>query len=741
MPGHLRPDTDASEEGVWRSADGHTEGVHALIAGISFYPHLAKGTVPADDVPSAFGQLAVSAKTAARMFDWLNRSGRLGGAPVSSCRLLLSPVEAEQADVDVLTQGHYGDPTFKALKAAMNDWADDLFKVGNAHEAVAFFAVSGHGIEWKGSPAFLAKDILKPNSRQRTDAAIALNTLPDALRTFGIKRGYCLIDACRNSPSFAKKLDMKGTSVLSTVDSGFKTPEVLLMQFSTEANAFAYQIPTAPATVFGEAVLEALDGVPPEYEPYDTNVDPWALIATRFDAYVNRRSQEILSSYSANAVQAVETYGYPYSQTSIVADRVPAASPPTAPAKPITASPPDDDLIELVAMGAVSEELKTSIHRATSQIIANYEQIDLTVPDEFGPRSRSPLTDFSVMHQVFRYEAVTDPFIESVKAYDLSSGRVFNLNRFVTRNAYSSEGEGGINVWIDLDVPPGEGALLFQVKSAINSSAYLGVVVPRDKELAIPIRLDMFVAPPEEVGVWQFTSLTARLGPPEQTGTAWSKLWQVQRIGLLSDQGSASDAISGSQILRDLVYRKLESPVAAALAATTIVQAGSAENINDWPKNIANWFEQYPEGSLLWSEIRLRAAEAKLSERPAKKVTRQQARTERARYLVRLVKTEEAQEAVEYFSRLADIGAPTLSATLQIAIRQARFWRESLNAQYQLAPGDLGGRAYKLLRAVETVEGIAELARPGGIFTSLSYGVSLRRALKDNPWRAGLFRK
>lgn len=749
MAAFLQPDASSNQRGLWRAKDGYEQGVHALIAGISAYPHLAKGTDPAPEVPSAFGQLAVSAKTAARLFDWLNQSGRLGGAPVSSCRLLLSPVDEEIAEVDQLTSGHYGDPTFKVFKESMEAWADDLFNAGASNEAVAFLAVSGHGFEWKGSPAFLTKDILKPNSRNRTNAAIALNELPDALRTFGIKRGYCLIDACRNAPNFAKRLDIKGTTILEPVDSGFKRPEVLLMQFSTEANAFSYQIPTAPATVFGEAVLEALDGVPPDYKPYDTSLTPWSLIANTFDAYVNRRSQEILSGYSANAVQAVETYGYPYSQTALVADREPETAPVDPPRQPVAAPPPDDDLVELVAMGAVSEELKTTIQETTSQIISNYKHVDLRVPEPVGRAIRSPLKDEAIMHGVFGHESVTEPFVKSVKAYDLATGRVFNLNRLITKGAYSSEGQGGINVWIDLEVFPGEGALLFQVKSSRDSSSYLGVVVPRDKELAIPIRLDLFASPPGEDHVWRFTSFTARLGPSEEHGTAWSKLWQIQRIGLLSDRASAADAMKGSEMLQDLVYRKIESPVAAALAATIIVEAGSDELISDWPKNIANWFKAYPEGPVLWSEILLRVAERQLNEsrKPHKyrkgKTTRRQAQEDRAQYLLDLAGTKEGKEAREYFHRLEKVGAPTLASTLQIAIRQARFWREVQAAEIELGSTTYKGSFFaRGERAFENIDRISELVRPGGVFTSLSFGVSIVRALEVNmKGSAGLVRK
>src|SRR2546422_10325560 len=70
-------------------------GLHALIAGVSAYPHLPAGTgTPA---PDSFGmqQLSSTALSAYKMYRWLEGWQNRLRIPLATCRLLLSPSQDE----------------------------------------------------------------------------------------------------------------------------------------------------------------------------------------------------------------------------------------------------------------------------------------------------------------------------------------------------------------------------------------------------------------------------------------------------------------------------------------------------------------------------------------------------------------------------------------------------------------------------------------------------------------------
>jgi hypothetical protein len=132
---------DKTTPGLWRDGSPNVPGVHALIIGISAYPHLRDGGgSPAED-DGQMGQLEVSAKTAAKIFDWVKKRGTVSGALVKSCRLLLAPRPGEKLEVEELTQSHYADATFESIRAATKAWGNELVVAGTYSQPnVAFFS-------------------------------------------------------------------------------------------------------------------------------------------------------------------------------------------------------------------------------------------------------------------------------------------------------------------------------------------------------------------------------------------------------------------------------------------------------------------------------------------------------------------------------------------------------------------------------------------------------------------------
>jgi hypothetical protein len=327
---------DTGRLGLWRNPDPSVKrGVHALVVGISDYPFLAGGT-HAVPKPMGMGQLVLSAATAAQIFAWLRTSGRLAGRPVASCRLLLAPGQSAPAGapsesefVEGLTDGWFESPDFGPISAAVVEWANEFYQAA-AHESAqnaAFFFFSGHGLQVLSQPSLLARDILDPGSVLGPKNAVAYRSILDSLPTYGLGDGLFLFDCCRNGPEAAQKFNMVGRPVLEPLPSEATAPRSMKYLAATEGEGRAYQDPDSPrrATLFGQAVLEALEGVEPGYRPYDLESTPWRLMFEGLESYARGRVTELLIQRQANKTQKVASGGEASEQAILVAERDPPA--------------------------------------------------------------------------------------------------------------------------------------------------------------------------------------------------------------------------------------------------------------------------------------------------------------------------------------------------------------------------------------------------------------------------------
>jgi hypothetical protein len=310
---------DPNTKGRWLPETPRKAGAHAIVIGVSDYPHLSGGSaLRADLAPDngGLGQLEVSAKTAAAVFKWLKGAGEIAGAPVATCRLLLAPRPDERAEVEQLSSGAYAPADYVSVRAAIEAWGNDIFAGATEPGAnVAFFFFSGHGTEHMASPALLTKDILNPNSPGGARKAVAFLSLCQAIKTYGIDRALFFVDACRDVPGVARTLNIVGEDILSPYAYPPRSHDALLCLQSTRAGGSAYQVPGDPATIFGQAVIDALDGPPPSYRPYDTAVDPWRLVFKELESHVKQKVRELMGRRAATLIQSVVPYGDPTTAT------------------------------------------------------------------------------------------------------------------------------------------------------------------------------------------------------------------------------------------------------------------------------------------------------------------------------------------------------------------------------------------------------------------------------------------
>jgi hypothetical protein len=235
---------DPAIRGLWRSSTAPEAGVaHALIIGVSAYPHLDGGSGPKAPDTANMGQLEVSALAASRLFDWLRRAGSFAGLPVKSCRLHLAPRPDELAEVRQMTEDWYGTADFRALRQATEDWGNEL--PGRSTEAgrnVALFFYSGHGVEHVSKASVFASDILDPQNVNGSKNALSFLSLWQSVSTYGLSSAFFFIDACRNAPELVKKYNIIGAEILQpAMDAGEAADAIVWLQ-ATNAGNFSYQL-------------------------------------------------------------------------------------------------------------------------------------------------------------------------------------------------------------------------------------------------------------------------------------------------------------------------------------------------------------------------------------------------------------------------------------------------------------------------------------------------------------------
>jgi hypothetical protein len=124
-----------------RTAPPGLPGIHALLVGISSYPHLDSRAHP--DATLNLRSLESAALTAYRLCQWLIiRSANLY-KPLLSCRLFVAPSKAEVAEEPAL-EGLRGSCDFVAFDEQAKAWRT----AANLHkDNVALFYFAGHGLQ------------------------------------------------------------------------------------------------------------------------------------------------------------------------------------------------------------------------------------------------------------------------------------------------------------------------------------------------------------------------------------------------------------------------------------------------------------------------------------------------------------------------------------------------------------------------------------------------------------------
>lgn len=662
--------------GLWRDPQWQAgmPGVYALIVGVSAYPHLEGGSAPAPD-NYGLGQLLSSARTAARVFDWLNKDFRYPDLPVVWSLLLLSPSAEEAAEFNATGLTHYDLPDYIRMRQAIQRWTAAVPKQGPAaaHSRSMFF-FSGHGVGANRTPVLLPADYLDPQfGDPQLENCFSTRELQRWMTENPVGEHLALLDACRNefSPLAEKASSAHGAFPVNAPNA--PAPRAAATLASTSPNKVAYQFPGQPLTLFGQAVLEALSG---GAATGDLRIDFREVVD-----YVRPRINVLLQAVNTALDQTV----WPSSEGDDLI--VTELAPPPGASRGAAASTRTASATYRSRGGAalrtasVAADLASAAGAAVDARFDSALQVDDDVP------LAALRGNFHESCRRFGHEYASMIWADGkVGLYSLADGSALEDKvwiRSVARDAASSVVQVGLSVG-----PHPHGVLLVFDGARDVQRTRLAVALPTDRDSPVPIRLTLTIAAAAPGEPRRLQKLQAWLGP-DSGNPHYDYLWSLTREAELASLRNAA-LRADPERLKDAARDKLRYPAAATAGMLLLARAGTLAQVGDWTRNLMQWFPELPDAAVLWAES-LRSALAGGDEKP-------------------FGVDAPLHEMAAALTSLLDRGLPLFADALELADSQVRYLRRAP------LPAALAAR---VARVGQWIERTFEVTLPGGHFLVL----------------------
>jgi hypothetical protein len=663
--------------GLWRETGWAKDlpGVYALVVGVSAYPYLEGGTTPALETYE-LGQLLSSASTAAKIFTWLKTSFRRENLPVVWCYLLLSPTGEERQRFDAGGLTHYATPDYETLRRAIQAWTGSVPKQPPAsRRSRTLFFFSGHGVQANRKAVLLPSDYLNTSlGEPDVENCIGVDDLREWMEESPVAEHVALLDACRNefSPLASKGATAHG--IFPTNPPTGAAPLTAATLAATSPNSVAYQFPGHAYTFFGQAVLEALGGF--------AGRDRSRLDFRQLVDYVKPRVNMLLKDATRDALDQTVRQRIEGDSDLVVTEITSAALSLIGPAEPVIEPSP----LESVMRGGPRGMQPMATSDAVQEALR--ERFD----EAFVVREAIPLValagSWDEAHRRFGHEYASMLwFANHPGLYSLENGQPCldgaTILR-VRRNDKSSIVE------VDLALNARRGGVLLVFDDVVHvRRERLAVALPTDMGGQVPVRLTL-VSQQRASDPWPMVeTLEARLGPCEWN-PHYDYLWSLAREADLGSLRKAAERADPER-LKLAARDKQQSETAATAGMLLLARVGGIAKVDDWTRNLMQWFPWIPDGTVLWAES-LRSALA---------------RGESTAYGV-AAPVEQMCDALE---ALPTRGVPFFAETLDLAYSLVRYLRRA-----QLGEA----RRERLERVAQWIDRALEATVPGGHFLVVS---------------------
>jgi hypothetical protein len=258
------PPEDMTEPGlVYDSGEGRASpGVHALIVGVSEYPHLPRPEAAGEEATLQLKSLTSAARSACSVAEWVLDNRARFAQPLASVRLLLAPSDAERAGSGSLCERAAGAGLDQFLESSAG-WRRDL---SLCTESVALFYFAGHGMQGAAADQVLILEDFGANPEAGSvlrksvpTSSLIAGLAPTRARPDIARQQWFFFDCCRDT----QKTIREAESADPTAAFGWARA----LQDYREVSVFNAAISGARArarpndlTVFGRALLDCLNG-------------------------------------------------------------------------------------------------------------------------------------------------------------------------------------------------------------------------------------------------------------------------------------------------------------------------------------------------------------------------------------------------------------------------------------------------------------------------------------------------
>jgi hypothetical protein len=687
---NLQPSTDPEQPGLWVNPAWQEglPGTFAVVIGVSRYKHLEGGDEPAQDrghrwirEARSLGQLSVSALTAFKFFEWLAEAYLYEAAPIAKCWFLVAPTDRERQQIPAITQ-HTAEPTLAACEKALGEWCAAMQSLPAVaqHQSRAVFFFSGHGLQVIADKQLLLPSDYLAGATPNYDCAISTHNLLYGLEALELPHRYYFVDACRNDFPEIRQMRPQGRAILpeDVAARSYAGTRAAAVLYATAASLQAWQ-PVDPAdgpSIYGRALLEGLKGQPDiELRPKDGVV---TVNFSKLESFVGDRVVQLLRERQATVEQPVQPGG------TAVRDEVVAEISKLliAGIRPQVSQPPTrgPDGAEVIIGARSSSERAEAVARVRAETLANAHVLE----DDL----RRGIWDASwdTQHTIFGSERVTDLWTKPGRMLirGLESRAQLNRDQLLLHRIAWDRDHGLPRTYqaeLEIDDRDSRGYWLQLVDT--GSIAH-GCILPADRSgrprymLEFQVELDPGV-----------TELTLRRLEASFSFDSPGPLAAAARLWRRYRDADVSQAVTDFELgeLEKMVREKLESPLASTVAALVLLRANRLDLLRGWLRNLANWFEELPDGAVLWAEQVMRQAE------------------DRARAV---------STAVEYLGLLDERGLPFTS--------EAFSYATSLVSRLSPAIPNLPeGPRSQFERVKARLDAAVAFFRPGGLFTTYSH--------------------
>ncbi len=272
--------------------------VHALIVGVSAYPHLPKDDQPLQ--PHHFGmrQLSSAARTGYRIYRWLLERREWLPLPLGTIRLLLTPSDGE-IQFEPSEEGLWDRASLDSFIDIAAEWRDDA----RSHpDNITLFYFAGHGVQRaRGDQLILLEGFASGKGGTLVNAVETSNLLdgmaPSQEQKNIARTQLYFIDACRITPKEFLKHDwMGGTPIWSPLIEG-EDDRVACVFYTTVPGQKAYA-PEGDQTIFSRALISCLNGGAAVQSDEDSDV--WHVTANSMNERLQFEIDQVAADTEVN---------------------------------------------------------------------------------------------------------------------------------------------------------------------------------------------------------------------------------------------------------------------------------------------------------------------------------------------------------------------------------------------------------------------------------------------------------